>query len=286
MTSTLAATSPSPPSATSSPSQNGAPVPEHGMPMSRRNLIIILACVIGMIVITTVGFIVFSCRKKKHRLHLLKRAATPLSDAEFDLWRRPTKAPSVYKSGGTTVYKTTGTRLERYDPDLKSPSPICQVVRVDSTMANHSPRPITPPQRTQFPSSIVTNSPTTSTRPLIRSTSSAANTTHSRHKSSMSLQDRPPTPYSSSSPPIGWDGETLLSESVPQSPREKQHRVHYPSMSEASDFDFGFGYGPPDSPRRDSTRRESWVHHSRRFSSLGGQVHPSVHAFNLPEGEN
>ncbi|KAF2094552.1 hypothetical protein NA57DRAFT_80353 [Rhizodiscina lignyota] len=279
MTSTQTGAALSPTSATPSPTHNDAPIPQHGTSASRRNLVIILAVVISVLVTATVVFIVLGCRKKNKRLRLFHRAVTPLSDAEFDLWRRPSKTPLVYKSSGTTVYKSSGTR---FDADVKEPSPVCQVVRIDSKTYAIPPRPLTPPQKPQSSSPTATDSPTTSTRPLARTVSIA--TTTSRHKSSMSLQDRPPTPYSPSTPPTGWDSETLFSEGIPQSPRQREHRVHvhYPSVSEVSDFDFGFGYGPPDSPRRESTRRESWVHHSRRFSSFG-QGHPSFQGFNFPD---
>jgi hypothetical protein len=280
---TLAAASPSSPSPTSSSSsQNAAPVPDSVMSMSRRNLIIILAVVIGLLIATTVSFIMYGCRKKTTRVRFLGRAVTPLSDSEFDQWRRPGKGPQAYKSAGTTVYKTTGIR---YEADVKAPSPICHVVRIDPKAQNMPQRPVSPPVQAQALLPSLMHSPSTSTRPLIRSMSTITTTSTPRHKSSMSLQDRPPTPYSPSTPPSGWDDELLFSE-VPQSPRQREHRVHvhYPSVSEASDFDFGFGYGPPDSPRRESTRRESWVHHSRRFSSLG-QGHPSFQGFNLPDSE-
>lgn len=197
-------------------------------------------------------------------MRLFKRAATPLSDAEFDKWRHSSKAPT-YKSGGTTVYKSTGTRYETFDGDVKVPipAPIVSVVRLDTNMANmyqQPPRPATPPERRRL-SNEAARSPATSTRPLM-------GTRHSRHKSSMSLQDRPPTPYSATSPPSAWDNESPFGDSnmVPQSPQQKEHRVHvhYPSISEASDFDFGFHGG---SPRRESARRESWVHHSHTHSA-------------------
>lgn len=203
-----------------------------------------------------------------------KRAATPLADAEFDKWRKPSKDPALYHSGGTTIYKSTGLR---YD-GLKSPAPLLHAFRIPSpTMSPITEkRPTTPPHPLQSSPSLG-KSPSASVRPLIRSTSIPSVTTkHSRHKSSVSIQDRPPTPYSPSTPPSTWDNETLWQSEAPSSPREKHHRVH---LSDASEFDFGFGYGPPDSPRREPVRRESWVHHSRRFSSLSTVAHPNYQSF-------
>lgn len=248
------------------------------MSVSHRNLIIIIAVVVGILVASIAGFVVYGCRKRSARLRtrLFKRAATPLSDAEFDKWRHSTKAPT-YRSGGTTVYKSTGTRFETFNGDVKVPipAPIVSVVRLDTNMYQQASRPITPPEPRRT-SNEAFQSPTTSTRPLM---------SHSRHKSSVSLQDRPPTPHSSS-PRSAWDSESPFSDSameVPQSPQQKEHRVHvhYPSISEASDFDFGF---QGSSPRRESARRESWVHHSHTHSrtlSHGSTQLPNFSNFHL-----
>lgn len=289
-------------------SNNAAPVPGHGG-LSRTSVVALVAVPIGFFVVAIIACVIFCSNGRSARL--FRRSATPLSDAEFDEWRRPDKNTLSYHSRGTTIYKSSGLR---YDRESKEPKiSTVRALRIDSVASlNEKQAPLTtpPPQTAQNhhshsqirqqrqqsyrSASSYAQSPHSSIKPLIRTTSVPSADIRDGHKSSLSLQDRPPTPFSPTFPPSRRESDTLWREEAPTSPREPRHRVHLSDASEYSehDFPFGspnshysapFGYGPDagSSPRRDSARRESWVHHSRRFSSLSGIAHPNAHDFRL-----
>jgi hypothetical protein len=83
-----------------------------------------------------------------------------------------------------------------------------------------------------------------------------------RRKSSAasSIADRPPTPYSPSSRTSGFPRESFSSRKSYGSPR-----IHYPSMSEASAFDFDLKDMSFDSNKLDSARPST---HSERPLNL------------------
>lgn len=267
----------------SASTNNAAPVSQHHS-IAQESLVAVVCVPVGLVVLGFIIFILFGFRGSKARLWLLKRSATPLSDAEFDQWRSPGRDPLLSYSRGTTVYKTAGLR---YDRETKLTGPVVRAIRIDSpTKWNEKGgRPITPPDTAQLLPASPT-SPTASMKPLMRTVSVPSTAAHQSWKSSMSLQDRPPTPYSATSPPSARDNGEQWIQEAPTSPREPQHRVH---LSDVSDCNIDFSYGPESgSPRRESARRESWVHHSRRFSSLSNIVHPNVqgfHMFDLEEGK-
>lgn len=288
--SSTASSASSSPSSTASQSSNAANpfTSDATRPVGRTELIAI-GVVVGLVLASSVVIMVAALRhygvsRTQKSTPQFRRSATPLPDTEFDKWRKPSKNPALYHSGGETIYKSSGLR---YD-GLKSPAPLVHAFRVPSSTklptTTITERPTTPPRSTKPvykrpPPLLDSSSPHASVRPLLRSTTtSTVETQRSRHKSSVSIQDRPPTPYSPSSPPSTWDNDTLWHEETPTSPREKRHQVH---LSDTSDFGSDFGYGPPDSPRREPLRRESWVHHSRRFSSLGSIAHPNYQNFDF-----
>ncbi|KAF2472277.1 uncharacterized protein BDR25DRAFT_164648, partial [Lindgomyces ingoldianus] len=174
---------------------------------------IILAAVLGFLLLTLAAVLVLFCWKRsKRRIRGFSlRAVTPLDDAEFESWRRPsqyTKRPEKYGIRPTQPAVVRSTRT----PNM-----------FEKELGLYDP-PRTPPR-----------SPTKDPSTPIRMPEQA------RRKSSVSLADRPPTPYSPSSttgefPRRGSRGSHGSRKSYGSSHRHN----HYPSMSEASDFDFNF----------------------------------------------
>lgn len=178
---------------------------------------IVLGSVFGVLMLALIATLLLFCRKrskKKVRIFSL-RAVTPLDDAEFESWRRPsTSKPKKYgimPSRPAVVRAKNSANLFEKEVALYS--------RV------HTP-PQTPPK---------SDTPT----------SSIKLPDHARRKSSVSIQDRPPTPFS---PDVSEDGDPALWLPKIESPRSRGH-VHYPSVSEASEFDFGFSSPPRHSDR-------------------------------------
>lgn len=198
---------------------------------------IVLASVFGVLVLALIATLLLFCRKrskKKVRIFSL-RAVTPLDDAEFESWRRP----STYTS-----------RPEKYGIMPSRPA----VVRAKNS-ANLFEKeialyntPHTPPQ----------------TPPKSATTVSAVKVPdHARRKSSLSIHDRPPTPFS---PDMSGDSDPALWLPKLESPRSRGH-VHYPSVSEASEFDFGFS-SPPQHSDRFSNQSERRLYTRARQHSM------------------
>jgi hypothetical protein len=175
---------------------------------------IILTAVLGFLVLVFTLTIVLFCWKrpaKKIRGFSI-RAVTPLDDAEFESWRRP----SQYTA-----------RPEKYGIHPAQP-PVARVkspAALEKEIGFHD-RPSTPTRRSL--GSPITPSP-------IRVPQRA------RRKSSLSIADRPPTPHSSSS--VTGEFVRRGSRTSHGSPRTPRH-MHYPSMSEASEINFNFDFGP------------------------------------------
>lgn len=197
-----------------------------------KNIWIILAAILGTLVLTLVLTLSLFCWKrsqKKIRVFSL-RAVTPLDDAEFESWRRPsqyTKRPAKYGINPTqpAVIRTTRTP-NMFEKDVgyydipRTPSP------QEPTMSPSTP--IRKPDQ-------------------VRRKSSTAS----------SIADRPPTPYSPCSPSGDFPkrGSHTSRKSLGGTPY-----LHHPSMSEASAFsDFNFNIefdSPPRDPVRPSTQSD------------------------------
>ncbi|KAJ9663730.1 hypothetical protein H2201_005450 [Coniosporium apollinis] len=169
--------------------------------------IIIGAVVGGLLVIAVCTWIWVRVRRsqKRYRRKLFRRAVTPLDDAEFESWRRPSVANSQLEIYGSIQHPPPS-----HSPKAKPPAPLV----VEKDVGTYGPEISRLPQSS----------------PSSGRSRSEKDTDHSRNKSSVSVQDRPPTPYSPTLPP----------DSFGSSPKSPPNHVHYSSMSSASDFDFGF----------------------------------------------
>ncbi|KAF2274552.1 uncharacterized protein EI97DRAFT_451636 [Westerdykella ornata] len=173
---------------------------------------IILAAVLGTLVLLLVlTLVLFFWKRSKRRLRGFSlRAVTPLDDAEFESWRRPsqyTRRPEKTSMRTTPAVTVRTTRTPAIlEKDINS----YELPRDPSPLPTTKASPISPirkPERVRRKSSV-----------------------------SSSIADRPPTPYSPTSPSADF-------------PRRSSHTSrksgstpypHYPLMSEASTFDFKF----------------------------------------------
>lgn len=199
---------------------------------------IIIGVVLGTLVLLLVMTLgLFFWRRSKKRIHSFTlRAVTPLDDAEFESWRRPsqyTKRPEKYGIRSTQPRSKTQTpellekELNIYVPP-RTPSPVI------TTKASPS-SPIRKPERVRRKSSVCS-----------------------------SIADRPPTPYS----PASASGEFPRRTSHNSRKAGSSPHTHYPSMSESSAYGFNFGLensSPPDSfpgPRQSQQSDRRPLHYS------------------------
>ncbi|KAF2145752.1 uncharacterized protein K452DRAFT_305717 [Aplosporella prunicola CBS 121167] len=200
---------------------------------SNRNLAIIIGCALGGVAVCVmVGLSLFCCRRRRAKGAILgPRAVTPLDDAEFESWRKPSKQIQW--------------REKRYDLMPEPPAPA--LTRLPSRTRRSRPNSLESPINS--PTLMYTYRPKPSRTPEPGEHLDF----HARNKSSLSsLQERPPTPYSPTSSSDMSYPSTLTKSASPMSPpppsvtraskamSPKSTHVHYPSISEASDFDFGF----------------------------------------------
>ena len=179
--------------------------------MDQEKIWIILAVVLGSLVLALVVVLALFCwnRSKRRVRGFSLRAVTPLPDSEFESWRQP----SQYAQRPTKY----GIRPALPPPVCTAKSPTMLEKEIDDYDAPRTPSP------EDYPSFNYPMSP-------IRKPERA------RRKSSAcsSLADRPPTPYSPSSKHAEFPRESFTSrKSSVGSPR-----IHYPSMSETSAFNF------------------------------------------------
>jgi hypothetical protein len=177
---------------------------------------IILGAVVGTLVLSGVSVAVLFCWKRSQRRirGFSLRAVTPLDDAEFESWRRPSQyvqrpekygirptQPAVLRVQTTDMFEK---ELDTYDYP-RTPSPD------DWTSMKSPSSSIQKPERVRRKSSVAS-----------------------------SLMDRPPTPYSPTSPTSHFNRGSTSS-------HRTQPLIHYPSVSETSAFQFNFdserGYG-------------------------------------------
>lgn len=172
---------------------------------------IILGCVLGTFVLTAVVVVVLFFWKRSQRKvrGFSLRAVTPLDDAEFESWRRPSQYTQRPEKYGIRPTQPAVLR------DRPSPTLLEKELSTYEFPRTPSPYDITPPMK----------SPSSSVRKPERA----------RRKSSVasSIADRPPTPYSPTSP-SGEFSRTSVSS------RRSQPLIHYPSMEETSAFRFHF----------------------------------------------
>ncbi|CAI6247721.1 unnamed protein product [Periconia digitata] len=191
--------------------------------MEPKDLWILLAVILGTLVLTCAAILTLFCiRRNKKKLRMFaRRAATPLDDAVFESWRRP----SQYTQ-----------RPERYG--IRSSQPNMARAAQTPSMMEKELRNYT------FPHSSLSSAPSPVRKPE-----------RAQRKSSCasSIADRPPTPYSPTSVSSEFPPSSFTSsKSFPGSPR-----THYPSLSEASAFDFDFNALYDEHSKRDRRRGNS-----------------------------
>lgn len=177
---------------------------------------IILGAVLGTLILSGIAVLGLFCWKRsKRRVRCFSlRAVTPLDDAEFESWRRPsqyTQRPEKYG------IRPTQRALLRDQVSPTSPTSF----RKELATYEFPPRTPSPTDL-----SFTTKSPTDSVRRPEKA----------RRKSSVasSIADRPPTPYSPTSPSSSFQRGSMSS-------RRSQPLIHHtPTMSEASAFKFDF----------------------------------------------
>lgn len=174
--------------------------------MDETHIWIILAAVLGSLVLALVVVLSLYCwRRSTRRVRGFSlRAVTPLDDAEFESWRRP----SQYTQ-----------RPQKYGIRPALPSPVHTNMAEKEIDDYHHPRTPSPQDHPSF------NYPMSPIRKPERIRRKSSTTS--------SIADRPPTPYSPSSRKSEFPRDSFSSRKSFGSPR-----IHYPSMSEASAFNF------------------------------------------------
>ncbi|PVI08544.1 hypothetical protein DM02DRAFT_5336 [Periconia macrospinosa] len=187
--------------------------------MEQKTLWIIVAVVLGTLVIALAVVLSLYCaRRNKKKLRVFSlRAVTPLDDAVFESWRRPSQYTQRPERYGIRSSQPSSTRT------TKTPS-MMEKELGDYEFPPSSAPPIRKPERV-----------------------------HRKSSCASSLADRPPTPYSPASVSSEFPSSSFTSsKSFPGSPR-----THYPSLSEASAFDFDFQSLYEEHSKRDRTRSNS-----------------------------
>ncbi|KAF2733190.1 hypothetical protein EJ04DRAFT_277880 [Polyplosphaeria fusca] len=202
--------------------------------MKETSIWIILAAVLGfflLALVLTLGLFCWKRSKRRIRGFSL-RAVTPLDDAEFESWRRPsqyTQRPEKYGIKPAVVRSPRAPNMWEKELGLTG-----------------SPR--TPSPRSSVHSHKSPSSPLQKPEPA-------------RRKSSVSLADRPPTPYS----PASTTGEFPRRGSRSRRSQGSIKYGHHPSMSQSSDitFDFNFEFeSPPRSQPRPSNQSDRPLYYS------------------------
>ncbi|KAH7114497.1 hypothetical protein B0J11DRAFT_137804 [Dendryphion nanum] len=184
--------------------------------MEDTSIWIILAAVLGtLVLLLAIVLVLFCWKRSKRRIRGFSlRAVTPLDDAEFESWRRPsqyTKRPEKYD---ITPAQPAVLRSPR------TPNPLLEK-ELGLYELPRTPSPRSPSGSMKSPTS-----------PSVRKPERV------RRKSSLSLADRPPTPYSPTSP----SGDFPRRGSYSSRKSGSLASIHYPSMSETSAFNFDFDF--------------------------------------------
>lgn len=151
-------------------------------------------------------------RSNKRRIRCLSfRAVTPLDDAEFESWRRPSQHTKTTEKDGLTLMSPIVVRSPKISRELEKELNLYEFPRRASTPRDTPLGPTSPIPRPD---------------PVRRKESSAS-----------SLADRPPTPYS----PTTTNGEFPRRGSQLSRKSGSTPHGHYASLSDTSTFEFGFG---------------------------------------------
>lgn len=177
---------------------------------SGANLPIILGSILGVSAIAVIVFAVLFYQRRSRQLGrkglLSFRSATPLDDVEFESWRKPSESRQwPEKSGDQSPSSSVKPQFRIVERRLSSEDAV-----ISPTQPVHH-RPV---------------------RVL----------DHVRSKSSISVRDRPPTPYSSNISPRSPTFPN--SPFVDDDPPSQWGRIYHPSTSTTSDFDIDMKHSP------------------------------------------
>jgi hypothetical protein len=213
--------------------------------MEKTAIWIILAAVLGtLVLLLTMTLALFFWKRNKRRIRGFSiRAVTPLDDAEFESWRKPCQYTTPPEKQAIRPVEPIVVRSPRTTSMFEKELMSYEYPRTPSPTHTIGPAPTSPIRKPE----------------RVRRKSSA----------SSSIADRPPTPYS----PTSTSGEFPRRGSHASRKSAAPHN-HYPSMSEASAFEFNFGseYGsPPYDPSRPSLsgdRRPLHLSYARNGESV------------------
>ncbi|KAF2461075.1 hypothetical protein BDY21DRAFT_361075 [Lineolata rhizophorae] len=218
----------------------------------QQKLAIIIGSVLGFVAILLFCAVVWlGWRKQRKGRFFPGRSVTPLDDSVFESWRKPTRGNDhrEEKDGMLRPSDAGSSRYARSRPLLTGDS--------RSPMLNGAAAPGENPFENPFESQLY----------AYRSNSTRGSR-HSRAKSSLSIYDRPPTPFSPtrasdeqlgavggggagaigagagaaalSSSPKGGSPKQQHTPAMPKSPSRAKLPMQLPSLTDVSDFDFGF----------------------------------------------
>jgi len=172
--------------------------------------------------------VLFTWKRSKRRIRGLSfRAVTPLDDAEFESWRRPSQHTKTTEKDGLQLMSPIVVRTPKISPELEKELNLYEFPRRASTPRDAPLGPTSPIPRPD---------------PVRRKESSAS-----------SLAERPPTPYS----PTTTNGEFPRRGSQLSRKSSSTPYGHYASLSDTSNFEFGFGSDYGTSPPQGNSSRPS-----------------------------
>ncbi|KAL1633592.1 hypothetical protein SLS58_011013 [Diplodia intermedia] len=184
---------------------------------NNRDLAIILGSVLGgCAALLIIGILIYVTRRKKSQgSSIISRAVTPLDDAEFESWRRPSKQLQW---------------REKYNVLPEPPAPALTRMPSSSRRNRHSRQISRLSQLTE--KELEDECPMYSYRPKPSRTPEPG----------MRAQEHP---FVARPPAYAVFANlqqriTQVSDATDAHKAKRNNHVHYPSLSEASDFDFGF----------------------------------------------
>ncbi|KAI9710982.1 MAG: hypothetical protein M1820_002419 [Bogoriella megaspora] len=197
---------------------------------------IVLGVVLGVLLLALLACLFLVLRRRRARRGAIfgARYETPVAESEIESWRQPSAPnymiPYPDKYRGTSTHSIPRKPVpSTYQNDqamrhLEGVEPIANV-------ASHDNPFYTPEERQN-----------------LRSSGDVFNE-HARVPHNFSDPDRPPTPFAS----VLFNNASRNANPPQKSPyRSSQAAIHYPSNSEASDFDFGFAARQKEQGYRDS----------------------------------
>ena len=193
---------------------------------------IVLGVVLGSLVIAVALCIFLICRRRRRRGGLFRRYETPAGESEIDSWRVPVSnhfATQVPEKYGAVVAQTPTSRYTS-NGTYHNANTLYQNDQALRNLEGAVPYENMPAEDNPFY--------TPEERQNLRSSGHIFNE-HARVPHNFANPDRPPTPFASvclgvpARKPVPSQGAPL---------RASQDMVHYPSRTEASDFNFGFAH--------------------------------------------